>query len=64
MDEILNPTELAEYLGLSQKTLANWRSLRVGPLPLRAGHVIRYRKRDVEAWLDGLSEATRDWMAS
>lgn len=64
MDEILTPAELAGYLGVAPKTLSNWRSKRLGPTPLRAGHVIRYRKCDVEAWLDEQVEAGQNWMAS
>ncbi|MFI0533553.1 helix-turn-helix transcriptional regulator [Streptomyces scabiei] len=51
----LTPAELATELGVSTKTLMNWRWQGVGPryvklTPGRSGR-IRYRRRDVNAWL-------------
>lgn len=34
-------------------TLANWRSGRTGPAFLKVGRHVRYRRADVEAWIDG-----------
>ena len=46
------PEEVAEYLQRDEKTLANWRSLGVGPAYIKmAGGGIRYRWADVEKWL-------------
>lgn len=51
-DPLWTPADLAEYLGRSEKTLANDRYHRRGPTFLKlAGGAIRYRRRDVEAWL-------------
>ncbi|MFA3877591.1 helix-turn-helix transcriptional regulator [Streptomyces sp. MMCC 100] len=51
----LTPAELAAELGVSTKTLMNWRWQGTGPryvklTPGRSGR-IRYRRRDVNAWL-------------
>jgi excisionase family DNA binding protein len=51
-DELLTGDELAAYLGRPAKTLANWRSARTGPAYIKVGGTVRYRRRDVEAWLD------------
>jgi excisionase family DNA binding protein len=49
---LLTPREAAEYLGLPESTLAQWRSQRRGPpyikLELR---LVRYRCADLEAYL-------------
>lgn len=48
------PEEVAEYLQRDEKTLANWRSLGIGPTYIKmAGGGIRYRWPDVEKWLTG-----------
>lgn len=62
-EEMITPEQLADYLGLSTKTLSNWRSLRIGPTAQRGGR-IQYRKSDVEAWLKQRAEASHKWMAS
>lgn len=40
--DYLSPAELAARLGLSEKTLANWRALGQGPRWIRIGRSIRY----------------------
>ena len=49
---LATPEEVAEYLGLTAKTLKNWRSLRIGPRYLKTGGRVRYRWADVEKWHD------------
>jgi excisionase family DNA binding protein len=61
---LLTPAEVAEYLGVPEKTLAQWRSDRQGPLPLRIGRHVRYRRPDIEAWIDQQAAHARHWMAS
>lgn len=51
-DELLTPDELAAYLKVAVKTLAQWRWQRVGPPHLKAGGHVRYRRSAVEAWLE------------
>ena len=48
--------ELADYLGVPVATLYQWRTKRYGPVGLRIGKHIRYRRVDVERWLASLSE--------
>ncbi len=61
-ERLLTPQEVSEWLGIPAKTLANWRSERVGPLPLRIGSHVRYRSVDVHVWLDERAAAARTWM--
>ncbi|MGV9600800.1 helix-turn-helix transcriptional regulator [Streptosporangium sandarakinum] len=47
------PVEVAEYLGVPEKTLTQWRWLKKGPKWHRLeGRHVRYRWSDVEKWLD------------
>jgi excisionase family DNA binding protein len=43
--------EVAAYLQVPPKTLHRWRSVGEGPPALKVGRHLRYRWRDVEAWL-------------
>ena len=44
--------EVAEVLGIPEKTLREWRSRGVGPDYLKVGRYVRYRWTTVNAWLD------------
>jgi predicted DNA-binding transcriptional regulator AlpA len=57
MSDLLTPAEVAERLGVSQKTLANWRSCPScapsgSPRFVKVGRQVRYRRSDLERWLD------------
>jgi excisionase family DNA binding protein len=43
--------ETAAYLGVTVQTLHNWRSAKRGPAWFRIGRHVRYRKADVDAWV-------------
>jgi len=49
--DVMNPTQTAEYMGVSLKTLQRWRNARVGPPFRRIGDVIRYSRHAVDGWL-------------
>ena len=52
-DDLLTDAQVALMLGVSPKTLATWRSTGRYALPfLRIGARIRYRRQDVNAWLE------------
>lgn len=54
MDEpLLNTNELAKWLGISERAIERWREGKVsgGPPYVRVGKVVRYRRADVEKWL-------------
>ncbi|MDR7328745.1 helix-turn-helix transcriptional regulator [Corynebacterium guangdongense] len=50
---VLDTIAAAEYLGLSPKTLRNWKSQGRGPrVALLEGSSPRYRVKDLEAYVD------------
>ncbi|MFJ5993307.1 helix-turn-helix transcriptional regulator [Lentzea sp. NPDC092896] len=46
------PAVLAEFLGIPEKTLTDWRYRGIGPSFVRLGKHVRYRPDDVRSWLD------------
>lgn len=55
--DLLSPEQAAARLGLSLHTLKEWRkskprSSETGPRFYRVGRQIRYRRDDLEAWLE------------
>lgn len=50
--EILDDEGLANVLGVEPRTLREWRNRRGLPHVKISARVIRYRRRDVLAWLD------------
>jgi excisionase family DNA binding protein len=55
-EDFETPAELAERLKIKTRTLQDWRSSGQGPSFIRVGRVIRYRKSDVEDWLNKQAE--------
>lgn len=51
VERLLSTEEVAEFLGRPPRTLRQWRYLGEGPRYLKVGATVRYRARDVEAWL-------------
>jgi len=52
VDELLEDDEVAEELHNETKTLANWRTKRIGPPFIRVGKRVLYRRSDLEKWLE------------
>lgn len=48
----VHPDEVARWLGKPKATLYAWRSRGLGPRGIRVGNLLRYRRSEVEAWLD------------
>jgi excisionase family DNA binding protein len=55
---LVSPDQLAAELGIPVKTLAEWRSRHLGPVYLRVGRHVRYRREAIDAWLDGQTRQT------
>ena len=54
--ELLDEKQAAEYLTVSPGTLSVWRSLGRYNLPfVKVGRMIRYRRKDLDAWLEARS---------
>jgi excisionase family DNA binding protein len=47
----LTSTEVAEILGVSERTLHRWNTLRVGPPRCKLGRKVLYRRAALEEWL-------------
>jgi excisionase family DNA binding protein len=49
--KLLSTTEAAAYTGLSDQTLANYRSSGRGPAYFKVGRYARYDEHDLRAWM-------------
>lgn len=59
-DPYLTPREAAALLKVKPYTLSRWRMLKMGPPVIRLNlRVIRYRRADVEAFMQSSSESVR-----
>jgi excisionase family DNA binding protein len=57
---LLNVSEAAEYLGIEEKTLYNWVSLRKIP-HVKLGHkLLRFDVNELEGWIEGNTVKTAD----
>lgn len=50
--EVLNTPEAARYVRLSKPTLERFRISGDGPAFLKLGGAVRYRKADLDEWLE------------
>lgn len=50
--DILNTPEAARYVRLSKPTLERFRISGGGPSYVKLGGAVRYRKADLDAWLE------------
>lgn len=51
-NSLLTPKEAAEFLGLPESTLAQWRSQRRGPLYVKLeSRLVRYRRSDLAGYI-------------
>lgn len=52
MSEIISTSAAAEILGVAPGTLRYWRYMDQGPQSFRVGKHVKYRREDIDAWLD------------
>lgn len=50
--DYLSPTELAEMLGVPVATVYAWRHVGYGPPGMKLGRHVRFRRADVETWVE------------
>mgnify|MGYP003114781027 FL=1 len=50
--EILTINDLCELLSVTPKTVHGWRYRGIGPTSFKAGKHVRYKRSDVEAWIE------------
>lgn len=51
-EPLLTVDQVARWLGKPKATLYAWRSRGLGPPGIRVGNALRYRRIDVERWLN------------
>ena len=51
-DRLLTAEELADFLDVPIKTLYAWRYRGEGPIGFRAGNHLRYRRSDIQRWIE------------
>ncbi len=51
-DTLLREQDAADLLNLSVRTLQSWRIRMAGPPFIQVGRAVRYRRRDLIAWID------------
>jgi excisionase family DNA binding protein len=56
-DELMSPTELAEWLGIPVSTIYNWRYASNGPPGFKIGKHVRYRRSEVDKWFEQQRDA-------
>jgi excisionase family DNA binding protein len=56
LDPLLSAQELADYLEVPLATLYAWRYRGDGPPGFRAGKHLRYRKSDIDQWINDRME--------
>jgi excisionase family DNA binding protein len=59
LDELLTLQEVAAWLKVPIGTLYRWRYVGEGPRGIRVGRYVRYRRCDVEAFLNERLDARR-----
>jgi excisionase family DNA binding protein len=52
--KLLTVTDLADYLGVPEQTIYQWRRKGYGPVGHKMGKHVRFRPSDVDSWIDGL----------
>ena len=57
LPDLVSDVEVAALLGVSQKTLANWRSAGLGPSYFKIGGRVRYDRAVILAYLDAVRVA-------
>jgi excisionase family DNA binding protein len=58
-DPLLSIDDVATWLGKPKNTLYAWHSRGKGPRAIRVGNTLRYRRSDVDRWLDEHTDPER-----
>lgn len=53
---LMSTRELAEYLGVPRNTIYQWRHNGDGPRAIRVGRHLRFRRADIDEWLERNAE--------
>jgi predicted DNA-binding transcriptional regulator AlpA len=59
--ELLTTDKAAEYIGVTKKTMEWWRFTGAGPDFVKMSRLVRYRKKDIDAWVEArIRKSTSD----
>ena len=58
-ERLMTLADLAEFLGVPVGTLYGWRHRGEGPPGYRIGRHVRYRRGEVEAWIESQADTRR-----
>jgi excisionase family DNA binding protein len=56
MDELMTTEQVATYLTVPVPTIYQWRLRGGGPTAIRVGRHLRFRRSEVDAWLDAQAD--------
>jgi excisionase family DNA binding protein len=62
-DRLLSAQEVADYLGVPLTTLYAWRSKNAAPRAMKVGRHLRFKRSDVEGWLNEQADPSRAGVA-
>lgn len=51
-EQLMTPQEVADHLGVPLATLYRWNSYGSAPRRVKVGRYVRYRRSDVDAWVE------------
>ncbi len=51
-DELLRTRDVTKELGIAESTLYGWRVRGVGPRAIKVGGQLRYRRSEIDRWLE------------
>jgi excisionase family DNA binding protein len=57
---LMTQDEVAEYLAVRLGTVLAWRARHIGPRGYRVGKHVRYRRSDVDHWLEQRADKPRE----
>lgn len=63
-ESLLTVAEVAEYLAVPVRTIYAWRSRGEGPVGIRVGRHVRYRRASIEDFLERHTEARENRVGS
>ena len=56
LERLLSIDEVADYIGIPKSSLYRWRVSGGGPRAMKVGKHLRFRRSDLEAWLNAQYE--------
>ncbi len=55
-EQLLSIEDVSDFLGVPVSTVYQWRSKQYGPPGMKVGRHVRYRRSDLERWLDAQAQ--------